>query len=134
MQNVANFYEAKRVEEPLLNTLERVAALLKGKKNIQAFQRFVNFVAFLETDSPPQVIEEVYSCLEQLMDVSDSLQEIMPSIRKLLDISSDARYAEKQRLLAVKLAKWHFRQGKRHESERIQHFTNAIHYMERRFA
>ena len=60
---------------------------------------------------------------------------MLTSIRKLLEISADCRFSEKQQQLAIKLAEWHYKQGKKQteKNEKIKCFTNAIHYIGKAF-
>ena len=131
MQVYCSMQHVDKVEEPLLRTLDRIAIYVNEKKYSQALERFVNFMASLQVNAHPQVIEEAYSALDSLIDIADAFHKIEPSIRKLLNISSDDRYAGKQQQLAIKLAEWHYRQAKKQteKNEKLKYFTNAIHYI-----
>ena len=117
--------------DPLLKIVSSITTLLNEKKYVQAIERFGNFVATINENCCPEIIEKVYAQLFMLIENADSLHMIQVSINKLLEISSNRRYELCQQDLALKLAKWHFKKGKQQNEkvEKIQSFTNAIHYI-----
>uniref|UniRef100_UPI0005A73784 DUF294 nucleotidyltransferase-like domain-containing protein n=1 Tax=Candidatus Protochlamydia sp. R18 TaxID=1353977 RepID=UPI0005A73784 len=114
-----------------LNSLDEIMTTITKKKYSQAVKQFNVFMAYLPPQVEIVVLKKAFDCLFNLIPVIEALQKLEESIRLLLNLAADPCFAEDQQLLAIELAKWHYKKGKEEEQENKQltYFMDAIHYV-----
>ncbi|CAF23789.1 hypothetical protein [Candidatus Protochlamydia amoebophila] len=114
-----------------LDSLDAIAATITKKKYSQAIEQFNVFMAYLPLHVEKEVLEKAFDCLCTLIPVINAPQEIEESLRLLLYMTSSSCFTQHQQLLAIELAKWHYKKGKeeKQENKQIKYFIDAIHYV-----
>ncbi|WP_213105564.1 hypothetical protein [Candidatus Protochlamydia amoebophila] len=124
------------VEQPskfreLVDSLDAVLDAIAKHKYSKAIEKFNVFMTSLPSQVEKEVLEKIFACLLALIPVIEAPQEINESVRLLLNLTADPCFVEEQQLLAIELAKWHYKKGKqeKQENKQLNYFIDAIHYV-----
>ncbi|WP_039358377.1 hypothetical protein [Candidatus Protochlamydia amoebophila] len=124
------------VEQPskfreLVDSLDAVLDAIAKHKYSKAIEKFNVFMTSLPSQVEKEVLEKIFACLLALIPVIETPQEINESVRLLLNLTADPCFVKEQQLLAIELAKWHYKKGKqeKQENKQLSYFIDAIHYV-----
>lgn len=109
--------------------LEKASRDIEEGNYSKAFKNFNLFIVFLEKDADRKILDIAYSRLYDLLENISSFSLIEKSVHDLLRISEDPYFAEKQQHLAFKIAKWHYKEGKKDKKDPLRSFTIALLYI-----
>ena len=109
--------------------LEKTTKCIAKGNFSKGITHFNACITYLEEGTDSKILDLAYSHFHTLLDHIQSFSDVECSLHKLLQITGDPCFAEKQQRLAFKIAQLHYKVGKKEKKNPLPSYTLALQFI-----